>query len=468
MPHWACLLKPAEGKTISQSQACFEQLVPLSVAGLGWFHTRMAARQFIWDSSPVLLRGQALLKLGYIWNSWEYWHASSILGELSLGSIYMPKSEKYNVEMNKIQGIRKYIKICKRWKVWWGNGRVTGQIQKGGGGQWCSNGQSLGESLSEMQGNYVEMCIEHKEQRMDGTHAPSPMIFAKPSDNASVHMIGYIPRMAEAAVVYDAPVESPWQDTASSIMQCLYSSILWQMPVVMGGKWSVLMDIFVEFIPSSLHTLWTFQSNVWWLVMKRVNVPAAWSSPINVVTLRNAQVTVWLIHTRPCNACERLSNQESLIPKLHKGIFHDHLVQWCISIVSEKEVDACFQAMTQYPALCHFKKGISSVSQWTGTEHKEMQRVFVSLLASAVEDHVLMVAHLLLDFIYYAQLQQHTDTTLAVMEESLKTFHDYKHVLVELEVCEDFKMPKIHSMQHYISSICALGSADGYNTKYPK
>ncbi|KAI6095825.1 hypothetical protein EDD16DRAFT_1491663 [Pisolithus croceorrhizus] len=157
-----------------------------------------------------------------------------------------------------------------------------------------------------------------------------------------------------------------------------------------------------------------------------------------------------------------------ILHQLHKGIFHDHLLQWCMSIVSEKEIDACFQAMTQYPALHHFKKGVSSVSQWTGTEHKEMQRVFVGLLAGAVDDHVLIVICSLLDFIYYVQLQQHTDTTLAAMKASLKTFHDHKHVLIELGVCEDFNMPKIHSLQHYVSSIQALGSADGYNTEYPE
>jgi hypothetical protein len=47
-------------------------------------------------------------------------------------------------------------------------------------------------------------------------------------------------------------------------------------------------------------------------------------------------------------------------------------------------MDAWFKVMPDYPSLRHFKKGISMVKQWTGTEHKDMQRVFVGLLAGAV------------------------------------------------------------------------------------
>ncbi|KAI6030167.1 hypothetical protein EDC04DRAFT_2869016 [Pisolithus marmoratus] len=138
----------------------------------------------------------------------------------------------------------------------------------------------------------------------------------------------------------------------------------------------------------------------------------------------------------------------NILHQIHKGVFHDHLLQWCVSIVGEKEVDAHFQVMSQYPR-------ISTVSQWTSTEHKEMQRIFMGLLSGAVDDCILFVC------------QQHMDLSLKAMEDSLKTFHDHKHIIVELQICEGFNILKIHTLQHYVSLIQALRSAGGYNTEYP-
>ncbi|KAF8440917.1 hypothetical protein L210DRAFT_961883 [Boletus edulis BED1] len=91
-----------------------------------------------------------------------------------------------------------------------------------------------------------------------------------------------------------------------------------------------------------------------------------------------------------------------------------------------------------YPSLRHFEKGISKCKQWMGGDQKP------------------------------AGMGSHTEDTLKKLEAALKSFHQSKAVFVNLSICTDFNILKIHSMNHYTASIYLFGSADGFNTEVPE
>lgn len=162
-----------------------------------------------------------------------------------------------------------------------------------------------------------------------------------------------------------------------------------------------------------------------------------------------------------------------LLHQLHKGVFKDHVVAWAMKCVKggKAEIDRRFRAMPRGANLRHFKKGISLVSQWTGTEYKNMEKVFLGVLAGQSEPGLIRVVRATLDFIYYAHFESHTTDSLRKLEDAWLAFHENLHYFSDKNVRKsrnDFNIPKLHSMIHYISSIISRGSADGYSTESPE
>ena len=94
----------------------------------------------------------------------------------------------------------------------------------------------------------------------------------------------------------------------------------------------------------------------------------------------------------------------NLLHQLHKGVFKEHLVKWSVVIIGDEEINACFKCMTSHPGLWQFKNGILTVSQWMGKEHKEMQKVFLGLVAGGAEPHFIRAVQAITDFIFYLSL----------------------------------------------------------------
>ncbi|CDO76650.1 hypothetical protein BN946_scf184986.g3 [Trametes cinnabarina] len=92
-----------------------------------------------------------------------------------------------------------------------------------------------------------------------------------------------------------------------------------------------------------------------------------------------------------------------ILHQLHKGVIKDHLLAWVEKLIGKSALDEQFHEMSKAHGLRHFSRGISVLSQWTGGEAKEIEKILLGILISRVNFRVLKAVRALLDFTYYMQ-----------------------------------------------------------------
>ncbi|KAJ6551459.1 hypothetical protein B0H19DRAFT_950865 [Mycena capillaripes] len=160
-----------------------------------------------------------------------------------------------------------------------------------------------------------------------------------------------------------------------------------------------------------------------------------------------------------------------LLHQLHKGVFADHISKWATTAMGgsddkrKKELDSHFRTIPRHPTLRHFSNGTSVIKQWTGSEYRNLSKVFLGVIHDAVDPDVVSATRHLLDFMAYAHFEVHTDESLDGMDESLKEMHRYLPIFEQLDIRDHFDISKLHNIWHTVSSIRSRGTADGYNTE---
>ncbi|KAF9650816.1 hypothetical protein BDM02DRAFT_3185138 [Thelephora ganbajun] len=160
-----------------------------------------------------------------------------------------------------------------------------------------------------------------------------------------------------------------------------------------------------------------------------------------------------------------------VLHQLYQGVMK-HLMSWVSTAFGEKDLDTHCQSLPPNHNLQAFSKGITSLSRVTGKEHADMCRILLGLVVDlklpdgASPIPLIRAIRSLLDFLYLAQYPLHTSKTLQLLHQSLKQFHENKYIFVDLGIRNNFNLPKLHSLAHYVDSIKLFGTTDNYNTEY--
>ena len=152
------------------------------------------------------------------------------------------------------------------------------------------------------------------------------------------------------------------------------------------------------------------------------------------------------------------------VDRLHqllKGLFKDHTWEWIVSFLKDiygqekglDLIDERFSIIPRFSNIRQFGDKLTRVKQWTGAEYKDMVKVWLAALAPLLKwhpDHFKFIKSVT-DFILITSYHSHTETTLKYLQDALSGISSNIHLFLPYRKSHSMsKIPKIHSLLHYI------------------
>lgn len=130
-----------------------------------------------------------------------------------------------------------------------------------------------------------------------------------------------------------------------------------------------------------------------------------------------------------------------ILHQLYQGMVK-HLTGWIQRIIGPKELDQRLARLPPNHPLRIYHHGISSFSNMSGNEHRQLTKQLLGCIIGLVDAKTVRATRALLDFVYLAQYQSHSDDTLGYLDDALRLFHADKDIFITLNAREgDYILP---------------------------
>lgn len=113
-----------------------------------------------------------------------------------------------------------------------------------------------------------------------------------------------------------------------------------------------------------------------------------------------------------------------------------------------------------FPGLRRFSEG-RNFKQWTGNDSKALMKVFLPAIHGLIPDGMIRTISAFLEFCYLVHRSEIDESVLLLIDNAVEKFHKERVIFLEHGICDDFLLPRQHSMVHYRHLIQMFGAPNG-------